>query len=1109
MFTAIKSRIVQNGIVFISLVVTLTLFILGPSSIYFVNSHEISIPYGYFLLELLKPFVISNIIIIFILALIPNKIKKPVLGLVLAIGVAFWVQGVFLSSGYGVLDGGTDLDALKIQGIISSVTWIIILLAGVFLSRYIDKIIKPVFFIVVFSQIALMIPGMIDAVFNKSEKQNTITLSENDMKKQDAFNFSKEKNLIYIIVDAFDHSYLAQAIQNKTIAQEFKDFTIFTNYASAFGRTVASVPVQFAGKVYDNSVTIYDFIEQSFTSGESLPEKLKNSGWTNKLYTKSQGVYYLSPTLYDNAYKISGDNSYRGIIDILYAAYFRYMPHYFKSSFIVTQGAKEWDFWFLDMIREKDFSSNSEKPVFLTVHLWGTHAPFTISENLEVSEAADAASQTMASMQILKEFLDGLKEVGVYDNSIIVITADHGNDEYFNSHPALMIKNSNINNNEMLFNDIALSQLDMSDILFKLLNKQYLNISDIPPSNDRKFYSFNWIDFIVQGYLAPIKEVSVPDDVSDIAGYTETGLVYIPNLKTLPGKNIKIDFKKDYDAYSNIFSNKWKYQNGVVSAVNSDKFINTIRIRFEDDTKEFIKTTFHVAKDSLLCTDGSPITIAVNYTKEDFFCNTDNKIDVYSYYNGFLNFRFYTDVKFESIEFKPAKTIDFFKFKSGVQVISANLPNTIFTGFSIKEKSGRWLSSRSGTFILPVNEVDDKHKLMVNLDVSANLPFEDYKQKLAIKIGDYTLTEADFTHDKNRQRVSFYIPNELIQRDFVELNLNLSQKLEHPRDKDGNIVDNRYLGLYLSSVGVSYVPVVPYDTNTDVRDLDSFVFPNGWHAGETNRRWTSMEESSLNIPLESVPNKDIAVSLDMSAYLNQKLTSQIADIFMGDSLVGSVKFTDKKNKQTANFIVSKKLIGDKDFMPLTIRLRNKLSSPSEVGSGDRRYLGIALNSIKLTPINAVAYNAVIPVKDLDNSVFTSGWFAAEQWGRWSVAKESVMSIPLESAVEGDINVSMELSAYLNKKLTAQTVDILIGNKVVKNVKFNNQLNKQTVNFIIPKELVLGSSILPITFRLKNELASPADEGRGDKRKLGIAIKSIKIENDNNKSETQTDVLIQQ
>ena len=85
---------------------------------------------------------------------------------------------------------------------------------------------------------------------------------------------------------------------------------------------------------------------------------------------------------------------------------------------------------YYDRLSEEGLSTvaEGERGAFRFIHLMGDHAPYTLDENAQrvSGESTDKYRQGAGALKIASEYLRQLKELGVYDNSTIVITADHG-----------------------------------------------------------------------------------------------------------------------------------------------------------------------------------------------------------------------------------------------------------------------------------------------------------------------------------------------------------------------------------------------------------------------------------------------------------------------------------------------------------------------------------------------------------------------------------------------------------------------------------------------------------------------------------------------------------
>ena len=86
--------------------------------------------------------------------------------------------------------------------------------------------------------------------------------------------------------------------------------------------------------------------------------------------------------------------------------------------------------------------------VFKFIHIEGAHVPLRYDKDVNIigSDKGTYDQNVQAAMTVLKQYLDDLKAAGVYDNTAIVVMADHGYWTYWDdkllgrSNPLLAVK---------------------------------------------------------------------------------------------------------------------------------------------------------------------------------------------------------------------------------------------------------------------------------------------------------------------------------------------------------------------------------------------------------------------------------------------------------------------------------------------------------------------------------------------------------------------------------------------------------------------------------------------------------------------------------------------
>lgn len=79
-------------------------------------------------------------------------------------------------------------------------------------------------------------------------------------------------------------------------------------------------------------------------------------------------------------------------------------------------------------MKSQGLSADMAQNNFIYVHLTGSHAPYTINENVErvPADKTSITKQTKGCFNIAREMIRQMKELGIYNDATIIITGDHG-----------------------------------------------------------------------------------------------------------------------------------------------------------------------------------------------------------------------------------------------------------------------------------------------------------------------------------------------------------------------------------------------------------------------------------------------------------------------------------------------------------------------------------------------------------------------------------------------------------------------------------------------------------------------------------------------------------
>ena len=164
------------------------------------------------------------------------------------------------------------------------------------------------------------------------------------------------------------------------------------------------------------------------------------------------------------------------------------------------------------------------------IHITGAHTPFRLDRYVEESEEADYTSSVEASFTILLRYLDVLREAGFYDNSAIVLLADHGT----NDSPEIDTADPTGRQNPILFikgigeehgyeeSDAPISFDDLQDAYLALLDGK--GGKDVFPIEEDAVRQRRYLSYTLYDYT--LTEYSQEGDAADADTLTPTGRVF-------------------------------------------------------------------------------------------------------------------------------------------------------------------------------------------------------------------------------------------------------------------------------------------------------------------------------------------------------------------------------------------------------------------------------------------------------------------------------------------------------------------------------------------------------------------------------------------------------
>ena len=150
---------------------------------------------------------------------------------------------------------------------------------------------------------------------------------------------------------------------------------------------------------------------------------------------------------------------------------------------------------FCDKLESEGLTARNGDKTFVVQHLMGTHL-FKNDEFGKYKEGASYEETTLGCLHIVSQYIRQMKEVGVYDNSTIIITADHGWE--YGQQPVFFIKEAGASLDEIEDNNAPVSFHELLPTIARIagVDMTGATIYDFKPDEkrERTLYIRNYLE---------------------------------------------------------------------------------------------------------------------------------------------------------------------------------------------------------------------------------------------------------------------------------------------------------------------------------------------------------------------------------------------------------------------------------------------------------------------------------------------------------------------------------------------------------------------------------------------------------------------------------------
>jgi hypothetical protein len=469
------------------------LCIYGPLEIFMNNKNEFWFDFSVLFPQLLRMFVIF-ILAVMILAAVVRKISRKAYKILLWIAstilVGMLIQGTFLVKNMPPMDGtAIDWSVYKTDNLISALMFILI--GGAILYGLLKLSQKGYFFVIkgISACTAVLMAVMLAIVTvttNGTAAKKIMLISDDGI-----YEYSDKTNYIVLVLDALDGAKFSEVLEkHPEYRTQFEDFTFFPDTMSLYPFTSRAIPHMLTGEVYENEGDFTEFTTQAMDNSEFL-KKLEDADYQMGMYEKDLVYDSENVTRFNNiefgSVQLNPETKNYFMKNQLFLVLFKYLPYGLKQYVPIDLNAFDglmdnsfmvYNSIFVENLRDADIKTTDSNQ-FKFIHLEGAHVPFKYNADVTIRPDYDGTYELNieACATLTDYYLTRLKEAGVYDNSVIIVLADHGYSEDLSgipgildrSNPFLMVKGIH-EKHPFEISEQPVTYLDLSEALERLLD---------------------------------------------------------------------------------------------------------------------------------------------------------------------------------------------------------------------------------------------------------------------------------------------------------------------------------------------------------------------------------------------------------------------------------------------------------------------------------------------------------------------------------------------------------------------------------------------------------------------------------------------------------------
>ena len=456
--------------------------IFGPTEIYIANYTDFKVIYGEFGWLFIGCGIGSAVLLSFLISLLPRTLHRFCNIVIWSVAVMGYIQVMFLNNNLDLLGVHQTAGELNLHSaFMNMVIWIIGFLVVQFICFTFSKYLNQIMVVSSAILIAMQVVAMVTILTTAPAEVYEYAEGDYYLSGEEQMTLSAKKNTVVFILDHFSNQYIEPMLKKYPDTLNFlQDFTYYNNADCTLFGTYPSLTHFFTGNEFDPSLSTNEWTKESWESEQAIDfyTKLEENNYVANLYTPDTNLLCgtndtrLLKGKFSNLTTASQDITidysllYKTMLKL--SAY-RILPNFFKEYAYVeldeymdiakptNSAIAHYNSDFNEKFLAEGITLNESQNYYTIQHLMGPHVLSTAADGT-YKEEASLEETSSGCMAIVERYIDKMKELDIYNDATIVITADHGG--WPDSQVIFYIKEANEQKEEMITTSAPISLAD-------------------------------------------------------------------------------------------------------------------------------------------------------------------------------------------------------------------------------------------------------------------------------------------------------------------------------------------------------------------------------------------------------------------------------------------------------------------------------------------------------------------------------------------------------------------------------------------------------------------------------------------------------------------------